>query len=303
MSIMPPPTLSVYRAQLATITGQPEGGLRTRGQFLKTGSADNPLVSIITIVRNGDATLERAIKSVLAQDYAPIEYIVVDGGSTDRTLPLIKGYENELAYWRSEPDKGISDAFNKGIALTSGDIIGMINADDWYEQDAVATAVHSLQANNAEIVHGMLQLWQESRKGELCSGGQAKLEQMMCINHPTVFVKRDVYLRHGLFELDYCVAMDYEWLLRVKTAGVRFFYIDKLLANMQCGGLSNARWKQSFRETAQAKTRYFGGYFRHQLFYFFLVGKRNFIDLADENILAGYLLGLYRQYLGLLKNK
>jgi len=100
-----------------------------------------PVVSIITIVYNGVRHIEDTIKSVITQTYPNIEYIIIDGNSTDGTQEVIKRYEHKIARWISEKDRGISDAFNKGIAMASGALIGMINADDWYEPDAIASVV------------------------------------------------------------------------------------------------------------------------------------------------------------------
>src|SRR5258705_5340519 len=100
-----------------------------------------PLVSIITIVYNGEKYIEDSIRSVINQSYKNIEYIIIDGGSSDNTVSIIKKYEKQIAFWISEKDKGISDAFNKGIAKATGEIIGILNSDDWYERDTVAKAV------------------------------------------------------------------------------------------------------------------------------------------------------------------
>ena len=100
-----------------------------------------PLVSIVTIVYNGEKHLEQTIQSVLNQTYSNIEYIIIDGGSKDNTINIIEKYSDRLAYWISEKDNGISDAFNKGIAKSTGEIVGLINADDWYDFDAIKHVV------------------------------------------------------------------------------------------------------------------------------------------------------------------
>ena len=104
-----------------------------------------PLVSIITIVFNGGKHLQQTIESVLGQSYSNIEYIIIDGGSKDSSVSIIEKYSAQLAYWTTEPDKGISDAFNKGIKKTKGQIIGIINADDWYEADTVQQVVTAIK--------------------------------------------------------------------------------------------------------------------------------------------------------------
>ncbi|HBH62451.1 MAG TPA: glycosyltransferase, partial [Nitrospiraceae bacterium] len=170
---------------------------------------------IITIVRNGVKTLEKTIQSVLNQTYDNIAYIIINGGSTDGTLDTIRKYEDKIAYWTSEPDSGISEAFNKGITAATGEIIGIINADDYYEPAAVALAVSVLTQTGADIVHGMVQYRDvNGQKTELFSGNDALLYKDMTINHPSVFARRSAYEKIGLFRTDFRYAMDYEWLLR-----------------------------------------------------------------------------------------
>src|SRR5690349_11081866 len=127
-----------------------------------------PLVSIITIVYNGEKHLEQTIQSVLSQTYSNIEYIIIDGGSVDNSISIIKKYNNRLAYWISEKDSGISDAFNKGIAKARGEIIGLINADDWYETDAVEKVVALI--GNHDVAYGNVMYWKNGAKDMIVYG-------------------------------------------------------------------------------------------------------------------------------------
>jgi len=227
------------------------GGLRMSEVMPKTSSY--PLVSVVTIVRNGAATLARAMESVFSQDYPNIEYIIVDGGSTDGTLDVIRRLEKRIAVWVSEPDMGISDAFNKGIAFAHGDIVGILNSDDWYEPGAISAAVHALAESGADIAYGKLQYWENDRRTYLVTSDASLLDKGMTVGHPTVFVRRACYERLGLFRLDFRQAMDYEWLLRAKASGARFCFVDSCLANMQGGGLGDRYWRQSQSEVARAR--------------------------------------------------
>ena len=227
------------------------GGLRIRRPAPRTNPA--PLVSIVTIVRNGAEKFARAAESVLDQDYPAIEYIVVDGGSTDGTLDVIRRLEGRIALWVSEPDAGISDAFNKGIALAHGEVVALLNSDDWYEPDSVSTAVRALEASGADIAHGKLQYWEDTRKTYLVTGDARMLERGMTVGHPTVFVRRTCYERLGLYRHDFRQAMDYEWLLRAKVSGARFCFVDRCLANMQDGGMGDQFWRRSQKEVALAR--------------------------------------------------
>lgn len=214
---------------------------------------DRPSVSIVTIVRNSATTLGRAVQSVLSQDYPKIEYIVVDGGSTDGTLDVIRSQDDRIAIWVSEMDAGISDAFNKGIAFSHGDIVGILNSDDWYEPGAISAVVHALVESDADIAYGKLQYWEDNRRTYLVTSDASLLDGGMTVGHPTVFVRRACYERFGLFRLDFQQAMDYEWLLRAKVSGARFCFVDLCLANMQGGGVGDRHWRQSQKEVARAR--------------------------------------------------
>lgn len=218
-----------------------------------------PAVSIVTIVRNGAGTLPRAMASVLAQDFPGIEYVIVDGGSTDGTLDVLRSSRERIDLWSSEPDRGISDAFNKGIALSRGEIVGLLNSDDWYEPEAVRAVVEHMRQGAADIACGALQYWDGEHRTYLASSDPALLERGMTIGHPTVFVRRECYQRLGLFRLDFRLAMDYEWLLRAKSAGARFIVLDQCLANMRGGGVGDRRWRDSQREVARARAMHVPG--------------------------------------------
>jgi glycosyltransferase involved in cell wall biosynthesis len=250
----PPPALADYPAEPRA--GVAAGGRRAAAAAAASVSAE---VSIVTAVRDGAATIGRAIASVRSQDAAGIEHIVVDGASTDATVDVLRSHGDDLALWISEPDRGISDAFNKGIALSRGDIVGILNSDDWYEPGAVAAAARALRESDAEIVCGSLQYWEGGRRTYLARSDPALLARAMHVGHPTVFVRRETYRRLGLFRLDFRLAMDYEWLLRAAAAGASFLTLDRCLANMQGGGVGDRRWRDSQREAAQARALHVPG--------------------------------------------
>lgn len=237
-----------------------EGGLRTQGYF-KTGGylgdpaeiSASPLVTVITVVFNGAAHLEHTILSVLSQSYDNVEYIIIDGGSTDGSLDIIRKYDCAIDYWVSETDQGVSDAFNKGICASTGLAIGIINSDDWYEPYTAELIASMVRADEADIFHGQLQYWRDQDKKELACGDHQLLERDMTVNHPTVFVMRGLYQRIGLFSTDFRYAMDYELLLRAKKSGARFQYLNRCLANMHLGGMSDLGWRKALHEVARAK--------------------------------------------------
>lgn len=225
-----------------------------------------PVISVITIVFNGEKYLEQTIRSVLGQSYPHVQYIIIDGGSTDQSLNIVRKYEKRLFYWVSEKDKGISDAFNKGLARATGDIIGIINADDWYEPDALERV--ATQMGDADLCFGDIQLWKNGNKEFVQKGNLDLLDREMTINHPTVFVKKNIYETYGGFDTRYRCAMDYDLMLRLKINNCSFRYVPNVLANMRWGGFSDTSWKTGCRETREIKNKYLPGHtLAHQLYY------------------------------------
>lgn len=215
---------------------------------------NNPLVSIITVAYNAGPFIEKTIQSVLSQTYSLIEYIIIDGGSTDNTVDIIKKYNDHIAYWRSEKDNGISEAFNKGLSKATGDIIGIINADDWYENDTIEKVVNNF--GNANIVYGDLQIWKREKKDFIQKGDHRLLAREMTVNHPTVFIKTDCYRKWGNFSEEYKCAMDYDLMLRLYTNNCHFKYIPSVLSNMRLEGISDYNWLLGCRETLAIKNKY-----------------------------------------------
>ena len=209
-----------------------------------------PKVSIITVVYNGIAHLEQTIESVLGQSYENIEYIIIDGGSTDGTVELIQKYDDYIAYWVSEPDAGIYNAMNKGIAKATGEIVGLINADDWYAKDAVAKVVDIFNSSNADVVHGAMEIVSENGSCFVkdVEPNLDRLSKGMLINHPTLFAKRELYQKYGGFDITYKIVADWELMVRWWKNEVKFVATEHCLSHFRMGGVSSEYLKRSFRE-------------------------------------------------------
>jgi glycosyltransferase involved in cell wall biosynthesis len=223
-------------------------------QMHKLHERSEPLVSIITVVFNGERYLEETIKSVINQTYKNIEYIIIDGGSTDNTLNIIKKYEDKIDYWISEKDKGIYDAINKGIKLSRGELIGIINADDYYEIDVLEKVV-SIYTKDSEVIYGDLRFI-ESESINFIAKAPIKLEGMlkrMVIFHPSTFVTKEVYLKYGMYKDTFKIAADYEFLLRLYCNKIKFFKVDGVFANFRDGGISSSFTWTNLKENIRAR--------------------------------------------------
>ena len=204
-------------------------------------------VSIITVCIDSLGTIEQTIQSVLSQDYKDIEYIVVDGGSTDGTLDILTKYQSHISKFISESDKGIYDAMNKGIKLATGDIVGFLNADDFYAgENVIRRIVEMMGANNADCCYGNLEYVAESnpsktvRRWKSQSYQDGLFEKGWHPPHPTFFAKKTVFDKYGGFDLSYDIGADYELMLRfLKKYGVRSCYVPDVLVKMRTGGKSN----------------------------------------------------------------
>lgn len=203
------------------------------------------LFTIITPSFNSKATISCTLESVLNQTVQDYEYLIIDGGSTDGTVELLKEYmdkfSGKMKYW-SEKDNGIYDAMNKGILKAKGKIIGIINSDDWYEKDALENVINSDTSEECLIFHGMMRTIDASNGKEIRTAiYNADYLKDAMINHPTVFVKKKVYEEFGIFDCNYKYGADYELMIRFYRSGrVKFIPIYRILANFRTGGASSS---------------------------------------------------------------
>lgn len=216
-------------------------------------------ISIITVCLNSGKTIKRTFDCVLAQTVLPLEYIVIDGKSTDNTVDIIKEYGPSFKNkgvkfnWISEKDKGIYDAMDKGIRMANGDYIGIINSDDYYMPWTVQTiSEEAAQHQDVDVFHGLLRHTSNGVLSRVTGLPSSQLKNNM-IEHPTCFVKRTVYQKFGLFNLRYKYVADYELMIRLKRKGCNFYLIEKVLADFEENGAGNSWVSQ--KETLRLKRK------------------------------------------------
>lgn len=211
-------------------------------------------ISIITVSYNSEKTIRDTIDSVVQQNYHDIEYIIVDGNSKDKTVEIIKSYGNKISKFISESDKGIYDAMNKGIQLASGDIVGILNSDDFY---ADADVLKNVAQNFTDTIDGVyadlvyvdatntskiIRTWKSGpyKEGAFGKGWMPP--------HPTFFVRRNIYQKFGVFTDKLKSAADYELMLRfIHKEKIRLAYLPKIIVKMRAGGASNSSIKNRIK--------------------------------------------------------
>ena len=200
-----------------------------------------PKVSVITTTYNDAANLGRIMEQVAGQDYENLEYIIVDGGSTDGTMGLIRQMEQKMpgrVRFLSEPDQGIYDALNKGIALATGDIIGCC-FDRYADRGVISRMVEAMGKEGTDGVHGDLYYMDGERIVRRWRQGQGCIRSGWMPGHPTLYLRREVYERFGVYKTDYKIAADYEFMVRILyRKEVRLSYLPEILIYMSHGGTS-----------------------------------------------------------------
>lgn len=212
-------------------------------------------ISIITVVYNGEAFLSDCIQSVVSQGYPNIEYIVVDGGSTDATLQIIESFKGHIHQFVSEPDNGMYDALNKGIKMATGDVVGILNADDILASaDVVDKIANCFTANSPDALYGNLNYVDPLNKNKVIRKwiGKPFTKRDIVLGwmpaHPTFYVKRSLFEVFGYYSLNYDSAADYELMVRfLYRHSVKAVFLNKLMVNMRTGGMSNASLKHRYK--------------------------------------------------------
>ncbi|ABL02605.1 glycosyl transferase, family 2 [Candidatus Ruthia magnifica str. Cm (Calyptogena magnifica)] len=220
---------------------------------------NKPLITVVTVVFNGDKFLEETIKSVIKQTYGNIEYIIIDGGSTDRTVDIIKKYEDKIAYWVSEKDDGIADAFNKGVMAAKGEYINFQgDSDGFYSTCALEKVFNNVNTKEDVLISAKVQRVDINGKElyvskHVSNFNKKSLLFRMSIPHQGLFTHKSYFEKYGLFDVNNVFCMDYEHLLRSYHHFPKVLTKNIIVARWRADGLNNDRILEIFKEYCQIK--------------------------------------------------
>jgi glycosyltransferase involved in cell wall biosynthesis len=214
---------------------------------------NNPLISLITVTYNAADTIEKCILSVISQRFKNLQYIIIDGQSTDGTLTIIDKYRDLIDIVISEPDDGLYDAMNKGVVHATGDIIGMLNADDYFAHDNILEEVaRGFKLSGADVVYGDIDYI--NKEGKIVRKWRSGDYRPGCFNwgwmppHPSFYVRRECFARYGLYNLKFGTATDYELMLRfIHTNNTSVYYLRDVMVKMLLGGVSNKQFSSRLK--------------------------------------------------------
>lgn len=210
------------------------------------------LISIITVCKNSESTIERTIQSVVEQTYPYIEYIVVDGKSTDKTMDIVNKFRDRINRIICEEDSGIYDAMNKGIMAATGDIVAFINSDDWYSEDVIVDVINEYKKCGADVLYGNYTIVEDGRK-ELMTFEEKEIESLrewQWLPHPATFTRAYLY-KEVLFDTRYRIAADYSFFLELLNRGASFHYYDCNISFFSRNGVSGREFPSCMREVAE----------------------------------------------------
>jgi glycosyltransferase involved in cell wall biosynthesis len=216
-----------------------------------------PKISLITICRNAENSIEFAIKSVVAQNYQNLQYIVIDGKSSDSTLSIVKKYTNHIDTIVSESDRGISDAFNKGLKLATGSVVAILNADDTLAPGSLDKVAQEHLERPESIIYGdMIYRDPDTNLQSIVKPQIEKMKYEMSLYHIAAFIPKSVYNLIGEYNLNYKLAMDYDFFIRCMKSNVEFYYTPFAYGTMNKGGVSFKYWSNALREQAEIQVQH-----------------------------------------------
>lgn len=234
-------------------------------------------ISVITVTYNSEKTLQETINSIRDQKYPKLEYIVVDGGSNDSTIEIIKRNSDIITYWVSEPDKGLYDAMNKGIFIAKGEIIGILNSDDIYANSKILKTINSkYQNHSSDLIYGNLGLYDQKLKRKIRNWKSSyfiknNFRKGWHPPHPSLFVSKNCYEKVGCYDLNYRICADFEFMLRAfEVFNCTFTYIDVEIVKMRHGGKSTGSLKNIIDGNLQIYSAFKKNNYKVSPFYFVL---------------------------------
>lgn len=251
------------------------------------------ILSIITVVYNDENHIENTILNVLSQKIEEVEYILIDGASSDHTLNIINKYKNNIDLIVSEKDNGIYDAINKGIKLSNGKIIGILNSGDFYNNNTISNILKYYNSTNADIIYGDLYTFEDFKNHTFINIRKANhkyLFKYMSIFHPSTFITKKTYINIGFYDINYKIASDYDFLLKCYISNLNFIYVDYCFAYFLLNGVSFTNEKLLISENIMIKSKYYN--FRQLLFfklftyfkyYFFKTRKSIFLYIFGDS--------------------
>ena len=250
-----------------------------------------PIISIVTVVLNDVKFIERTILSVVTNKNSQVEYIIVDGGSTDGTMDIVNSYKDQINIVISEPDCGLYDAMNKGVARSSGHVIGLLNTGDYYEAGALTQLANLVNKFGCNVIYysDAFLAYSDLNTRRLMRANLAKLNQCMSICHQAVFIPRLMYKKYGYYTLDYRFGSDFAFLLKLYLSNEAFQYCEVPLVTFSTGGLSDSKIFQSRLESIKilfrlnSPKRYVGS-LRYCFEIFQMYGYRVIIYIAGAKI-------------------
>ena len=216
-------------------------------------------ISVITATYNASATLGEAAESLFRQSYPHIEYIIVDGGSTDATIGMVKSFGDRVDQFISESDRGIFDALNKGMALSTGEYVGFLHADDLLAHpEVIENMVSRIKRTSADAIYGDLQYVSRNNPRKVIRHWKSKpwspelLHKGWMPPHPTLFIHKLLYLKHGAYDLRYGVSSDYDFVVRLfSDPDIHFAYLPEVMVKMRMGGNSNGSLRRIVQKSRE----------------------------------------------------
>lgn len=215
-------------------------------------------ISVITVCYNSVTTIERTIKSVIAQDYEELEYIIIDGASTDGTRDIIEQYRDEISIYVSEPDSGLYDAMNKGLERANGEVFAFLNSDDYYTDNVLKRVKGYFENSNADMVSGNMYVCEKgiNTKAVYNKSKKENMFYQVVYPHPALFSKRELYKKYGGFDTSYKIAADSEWVMRVCFSGANVLCVEDYFTYFSLGGLGSRKKYTALEEMYHIALKY-----------------------------------------------